>query len=463
MKITVAGIGPGDVQYLLPIVKTALAEADAVIGYDYYFQFIEGFLRAGAEQIRMPLGKEEARAQAAIDRAQTGANVVVIGSGDASIYSMAAIVYELAAKMEITDIELNTLPGISAFQAAGSLLGAPLGHDFCCLSLSDLMTPWAVIEKRIKAAAMGDFVTCLYNPRSVQRHWQLHRLRALFLEERQPDTPVAIVRHATRKQESQHITTLEQFDPNMVDMFCLVLIGNSQTFQYQEKLVTPRGYLHRKPQTGPEIQQESFRLVAKHLQNIPMTVPDKWVATRVIHTTGVLSDHEHYQASEGAIVQWEAYLKGGGHIVTDVTMVKAGITKSYLSQYGVQTHCLLNDEAATQLAEKEGLTRSQAAMRLAIAAFPNALYVVGNAPTALIEITDEIIRNPQFKPAGVIGVPVGFVNVLEAKAQLACTDVPQVIINGHRGGSNVAAAIVNAAFTLEAAENYYETQNTLAL
>ena len=144
---------------MLPVVKNALEKADVIIGYDYYFQFGASLFKEDAELISMPLGKEEARAHKAIEKAKEDKYVVVIGSGDASIYAMAAIVYEVVSKENHDDIELETLPGVSAFLAAGSKLGAPLGHDFCCISLSDLMTPWNRIEKRIRAAAMGDFVT----------------------------------------------------------------------------------------------------------------------------------------------------------------------------------------------------------------------------------------------------------------------------------------------------------------
>ncbi|MEJ7661675.1 MAG: precorrin-3B C(17)-methyltransferase [Hymenobacter sp.] len=155
---------------------------------------------------------------------------------------------------------MQTLPGISAFQAAAAWLGAPIGHDFCCPSLSDLMTPWATIEKRITAAATGDFVTSLYNPRSQKRNWQLSRLRAIFLEHRAPKRR-CIVRQVTRPEETVHLTTLAELDVTLVDMFCLVLIGNSQTYRFGDFLVTPRGYMARKPATGPEIQDESFRQI----------------------------------------------------------------------------------------------------------------------------------------------------------------------------------------------------------
>lgn len=458
MKITVAGLGPGDINYMLPVVKNALQKADVVIGYDYYFQFGQTLFKEDAELISMPLGKEEARAHKAVEKAQEDKYVVVIGSGDASIYAMAAIVYEVVSKENHNDIELETLPGVSAFLAVGSKLGAPLGHDFCCISLSDLMTPWNKIEQRIKAAAMGDFVTSLYNPKSKKRHWQLGKLQKIFLEERSPSTPVAIVRHVTRPEEEIKITTLGEFNPEDVDMFCLVMIGNSQTYQFKNYLVTPRGYLNRKPHIGKEIQQESFRIVTEHIKEIPFSIADKWAITRVIHTTGILEDFNHYSASPKVIENWHEHLKKGGEIITDVTMVKAGITKAFIKEFGNQIHCLLNDEDAQALAKSANITRSQAGIRKAIEKHPNALYVVGNAPTALFEIVDQIRDNTDFKPAGVVGVPVGFVNVLEAKEQLSQTNNTNwVIIEGNRGGSNVAAAIVNAAFTLPEASTYFKS------
>ncbi|WNH12485.1 precorrin-3B C(17)-methyltransferase [Thalassobellus suaedae] len=457
MKITIAGLGPGDINYILPIVKNVLQRADVIIGYDYYFQFGETFFKEGTELISMPLGKEEARAHKAIEKAKEGKYVVVIGSGDASIYSMAAIVYEIVSKENHETIELETLPGISAFLAVGSKLGAPLGHDFCCISLSDLMTPWNSIEKRIRAAAMGDFVTSLYNPKSKKRHWQLGRLKKLFLEERAPATPVAIVRHVTRPEENVILTTLEAFNPEDVDMFCLVMIGNSQTYRFKDYLITPRGYLNRKPHTGKEIQQESFKIVTEHIKELPFSISNKWAITRVIHTTGILEDSNHYSATPNAIENWYNHLKNGGDIVTDVTMVKSGITKAFTKEFNNQIHCLLNEEATELLAKLDDITRSQAGIRKAIEQYPNALYVVGNAPTALFEIVDQLRDNDSFKPIGIVGVPVGFVNVLEAKEQLSQTkNIDWVIIEGNRGGSNVAAAIVNAAFTLPEASNYFK-------
>ena len=278
----------------------------------------------------------------------------------------------------------------------------------------------------------------------------------MFLEERAPSTPVAIIRQVTRPEEELTITTLGAFNPEDVDMFCLVMIGNSQTYRFKDYLVTPRGYLNRKPHTGKEIQQESFRIVTEHIKELPFSIADKWAITRVIHTTGILEDFNQYSATSKAIENWHNHLKSGGEIVTDVTMVKAGITKAFTKEYGNQIHCLLNDEEAQLLAKSENITRAQAGIRKAIEKHPNALYVVGNAPTALFEIVEQLRENTTFKPVGVVGVPVGFVNVLEAKEQLSqIKHIDWVIIEGNRGGSNIAAAIVNAAFTLEEASTYF--------
>ncbi len=456
MQITIAGIGPGDQQYILPIVKERISNTEVIIGYSYYFQFVDQYIPPNAERIEMPLGKEAERAEKAIEKAQEGQSVMVIGSGDASIYSMASIVYEIVANRNLQDIELETLPGISAFLAAGSKLGAPLGHDFCCISLSDLMTPWGVIEKRIRGAALGDFVTCIYNPKSELRFWQLGRLKKLFLEERKSDTPVAIVRQVTREDENIRITTLCDLNPDWVDMFSLVLIGNSQTFQNGSHLITPRGYLNRKPQSGAEIQQASFELIAEQVRSLKMSKANKWATTRLVHTTGDLSDIDLLSTSDHAIAKIADHLKTGGEIVTDVTMVMAGITKQYLAKYGNKIHCFLNVDQVPALAEEQNLTRSQAAMKLAIESHPNALFVVGNAPTALFELVKTSRQNNDFKPAGIIGAPVGFINVIESKEQLQqLENIPWIVVSGNKGGSNLAASLVNAAFTLEEADNFY--------
>lgn len=448
MKISVVGIGPGGADYILPLAQHVLSNADTVIGYSYYFQFIEHLLKPGCACIGKELTEEEERATLAVNKCEKNKHIVVISSGDAGIYAMASLVYQCASNHPEKDIDLQTIPGISAFIAAAGKLGAPLGHDFCCISLSDLMTPWTTIEKRIQAAAMGDFVTSLYNPRSKKRFWQLERLKEIFLEHRSPSTPVAIIRQVTRADENIFITTLHDLDCDQVDMFSLVMIGNSQTYRFKNFLVTPRGYLARKPHTGEEIQKESFQQIEAGLKRTDLTAADRWAVIRCIHTTADFEYEELYRSTKNAIVTWNNYLKQGGTIVTDVTMVQAGISKEFIKKFNIQVVCYLNDETVPALAEKENITRSQAGIRMAIEKHPDALFVIGNAPTALMELCNQLIEN-KFNPQGIIGVPVGFVNVIESKLKLQTMSlIPYVVIKGRKGGSNVAASIVNAVLTL---------------
>ncbi|MEN0052100.1 MAG: precorrin-3B C(17)-methyltransferase [Mucilaginibacter sp.] len=451
--IKVVGIGPGSKDYILPIAQKAIQEADVIIGYHYYFQFITEFIREDALCIGKELSEEEKRAEIAIEKAIEGNKVVVIGSGDAGIYSMASIVYQKVAQSG-EDIELETIPGISAFVAAGSKLGAVLGHDFCCISLSDLMTPWKTIQKRIEAAAFGDFVTSIYNPKSVKRYWQLAKLKSIFLTHRHPETPVAICYQLGRLDEEITLTTLAALNIDDVDMFSLVVIGNSQTFKFKNHLITPRGYLDRKPLTGPEIQQASFKEIIDQLNVSQYQRDFLWTAIRCIHTSGDVDYINYLSTSQNAISIWHNYLINGGTIVTDVTMVQAGITKAFVSQYGSQVICLLNTDETLELSKKENLTRSQAGIRLAAQQYPHALFVIGNAPTALIEIADQV-KQGTINPAGIIGAPVGFINVIESKERLKTLPIPYALIEEKRGGSNFAAAIVNAAFSLDESENYF--------
>jgi precorrin-3B C17-methyltransferase len=449
--IKVVGLGPGHSDYIIPMATQAISEASVIIGYHYYFQFIQHIVRPDTLCIGKELSEEEKRAEIAIQHALEGEDVVVVGSGDASIYAMASIVYQKVAEQKL-DIHVETVPGISAFITAGSKLGAILGHDFCCISLSDLMTPWTTIEKRIHAAAMGDFVTGLYNPKSKKRYWQLGALKNIYLKYRPKTTPVAICKQLGRAEEEIKITTLEELDVDEVDMFCVVLIGNSQTLRYKDHLITPRGYLNRKPETGEEIQQASFKEILDNIPSNTLAEDALWAAIRCIHTSGDFEYINYLKTSEHAITIWHDYLINGGTIVTDVTMVAAGITKAYTSKYNNEVICMLNDKESFQLAEKEGLTRTQAGIKLAAKKHPKALFVIGNAPTALIEIADQIQKGI-LSPAGVIGAPVGFINVIESKERLkTISHIPYALITEKRGGSNFAAAIVNAVFTLKEAK-----------
>ena len=453
-KIIIAGIGPGSKEDITPAVLEAVREADAIVGYKYYFQFIEAYVKAGCECIDTGMKKERERAEQAFLLAEQGKTVVVISSGDAGLYGMAPLVYEMKLERD-SDVEIEALPGISAFQKAASLLGAPIGHDTCLISLSDLMTPWEVIERRIKAAAVGDFVTAVYNPKSHGRYWQLYRLQELFLQERSADTPVGYVRQAGREEQEVKVTTLGAFDPEDVDMFTVILIGNSQSYTAEGKMITPRGYYREKEEgienIGQSIMMESFRTIEGELRNKDIPLGHKWALLHAIHTTAdfemeriLYTDPEAVETLYNKVANGE--LKT---IVTDVTMVTSGIRKGALQRLGIEAKCYLSDPRVAEFSSANNITRTQAGIRLAVEEHPDALFAFGNAPTALMELCD-LIRKGKAHPAGIIAAPVGFVHVKESKHMVKpFKDIPKIIVEGRKGGSNLAATLCNAIMTFD--------------
>ena len=400
--------------------------------------------------------KERERAEQAFQLAEQDKTVVVISSGDAGIYGMAPLIYEMKRERK-SDIEIETLPGISAFQKAASLLGAPIGHDMCIISLSDLMTPWEVIERRIKATAVGDFVTAVYNPKSHGRYWQLYRLQELFLQERSADTPVGYVRQAGREEQEIKITTLADFDPEDVDMFTVVLIGNSQSYIAFGKFITPRGYYREESPLseglGRSIMIESFRTIASELKR-DYPLDHKWALLHAIHTTADFEMEDILHTDAGAVETLYKKVKDSTlkTIITDVTMVTSGIRKGALQRLGIEAKCYLSDPRVAEMAASKGITRTQAGIRLAVEEHPDALFVFGNAPTALMELCD-LIRKGEAHPAGIIAAPVGFVHVKESKHMVKpFKDIPKIIVEGRKGGSNLAATLCNAILTFDDAE-----------
>ena len=449
-KIIIAGLGPGNEGDMTLAVREALQSADVVVGYQYYFQFIKPYVREDCECVDTGMKKERQRAEQAFELAEQGKTVVVISSGDAGIYGMTPLIYEMQRHHAATDIEVSSLPGISAFQKAASLLGAPIGHDLCIISLSDLMTPWEVIERRIKAAAIGDFVTAVYNPKSHGRYWQLYRLQELFLQERSAETPVGYVRQAGRDDEEIKITTLGAFDPEDVDMFTVVLIGNSQSYIDDGHIITPRGYYREETNEGEKIGQnimiESFRTIAKELKRQDYPLDHKWALLHAIHTTADFDMENILYTDPGAVEALYNKVRTGAlkTIVTDVTMVTSGIRKGALQRLGVEAKCYLSDPRVAQMAEEKGITRTQAGIRLAVEEHPDALFAFGNAPTALMELC-ELIRKGKAHPAGIIAAPVGFVHVRESKHMVKpFREIPKIIVEGRKGGSNLAATLCNA-------------------
>lgn len=240
-RLAVVGLGPGATDLRTPRAVAELRRAAVVVGLDQYLDQVRDVLRPGTRVLSSGLGAEEARARAAVAEAAAGRAVALIGSGDAGVYAMASPALEYADER----IDVVGVPGVTAALAAGALLGAPLGHDHAYLSLSDLHTPWDVIERRVTAAAEGDFVTLFYNPRSRARDWQLGKALGILVAHRPPDTPVGVVRNASRPGEQVHLATLATLDPAIVDMYSVVVVGSSDTRLVAGRMVTPRGYRWR--------------------------------------------------------------------------------------------------------------------------------------------------------------------------------------------------------------------------
>ena len=247
-SLTVVGTGPGSAGYRAPAATHAIARADHIVGYGPYIDLL-GDAASGKQRHAFGLGEEATRCRVALDLAAAGGQVVLVSSGDPGIYAMAALVFELLDHENDgawNRVALDVVPGISAMQLAAARAGAPLGHDFCAISLSDLLTPWPVIEQRLRTAAAADFVVALYNPVSKQRRHQMATARDILLAQRPPDTPVIIARNLARDGESVRVLPLAELTVDDIDMLSVVIVGNSASRAVQRGsgrwVYTPRGY-----------------------------------------------------------------------------------------------------------------------------------------------------------------------------------------------------------------------------
>ncbi len=241
-KIFIVGIGPGNVDEMTPKARKLIDSADVIVGYKTYIKLIEKII-GDKKILASGMRQEIQRAQLAIDEAQKNLNVAVISSGDAGIYGMAGLLIEMILNLpENLQPKIEIAAGVSSLNSAAAILGAPLMHDFAVISLSDLMTPFELIKKRVKLASEGDFVIALFNPKSKSRVTHINEVQKILLEQRAGSTPVGIVTNAGRVDERKIISTLENFVDEQIDMFTLVLIGNSKTFVKGDYMITPRGY-----------------------------------------------------------------------------------------------------------------------------------------------------------------------------------------------------------------------------
>ncbi|MBM7867204.1 precorrin-3B C17-methyltransferase [Heliobacterium gestii] len=240
--MAVIGLGPGNRDQMTGRALQAIAEADAIVGYSTYVKLIEDLIE-GKDVRASGMRKEIDRACLAVDLALEGKAVVVVSSGDPGVYGMAGVVLEAVQQREAQGkVAVEVIPGVTSATAAAAVLGAPLMHDFAVISLSDLLTPWDLIRRRVESAAAGDFIITLYNPKSTKRVHQIEEVRQLLLQHRSPETPVGIVRNARREGEERVLTTLGEFLEHPIDMFTVLVIGNSQTYIRDGWMITPRGY-----------------------------------------------------------------------------------------------------------------------------------------------------------------------------------------------------------------------------
>jgi len=443
-RLYVVGTGPGDRDLLPPLAREALARCELVVGLDRYVDRIRGLLRPGTRVAASTIGGELERSRLAVAEAAKGAAVALVSGGDAGVYGMASPALAIAPP----EVEVIGVPGVTAALAAAALLGAPLGHDHCTISLSDLLTPWPEIRRRLEAAAAGDFVISLYNPRSADRRWQLEAARRLLLDHRQPGTPVGLVTDAYRTGQRVVLTTLGDLDPTRVGMTTTVVVGSSQTRMIAGRMVTPRGYPTPtstgsrrngvvRPWSDPRarhqgavhpIESESYRILRSLVDLSGLGPLSRAVAERVVHASGDPSYADDLVLDEGALEAGLAALRARAPVVVDARMVAAAITTR-------ATLCALD------LAEVPGGgTRAAAGVRAAAREVGcGAVWVIGCAPTAL-----EALLAVDAGPALVIGLPVGFVGAVEAKRALAGSPLPAVTNRSVKGGSAVAAAALNA-------------------
>lgn len=452
----VVGLGPGSPGLLTPDAGAAIDAAEVVVGYRGYLDRIADRL-ARKEVVGLDLGQEIERAEAALDRAEEGRTVALVSSGDAGVYGMGGVVWELAARRGSTT-EIVNIPGVTAALAASARLGAPLAHDWASVSLSDLLTPWDLIVDRVEAAARSDFVLALYNPRSRARTHQLVAVADLMLRYRDPGTPVGLVENAYRPDERIEVIRLDGLASADVSMFTTVIVGSSRTLVARGKMITPRIHeAKRGPNRvappspidpGEGIMAESLDLIDRELGPDPADPAERAILRRMIHATADFDHATNVRFGPGLIAASLAALRRGAAVLVDVMMLRAGVRRDLAGPLGIEVVCGLGETG-----NSDGLTRSAAGLRRAAERLGDGVVVaIGNAPTALIEAI-RLVEQEGWRPAAIVGIPVGFVGVVESKNRLIEQGhVPFLTSLGRKGGTAVTAAAVNALLELAGRE-----------
>ena len=273
-RLEVVGLGSGGLNGITLAAQKSLKSAEAVYGYNLYLEQAKPHIKK-AKMFKSGMTSEMRRAEEAIDSALAGRRTVVVSGGDAGVYAMAGAVFEVAATRSLPlgrgpgKLRIKVVPGVPAMVAGAALLGAPLTHDFCAISLSDRLTPWELIEKRLSLAAQADFVIAIYNPKSRERDWQLGRAVELLLEHKSPDTAVGITARIGRAGQETNITTLSQLPEATVDMQTILLVGNKSTFVHHNFMITPRGYVNKYGSESPRAVRKMAQDEKKKAQDSP--------------------------------------------------------------------------------------------------------------------------------------------------------------------------------------------------
>ena len=452
--LSVVGIGPGSIDLLAQRAIERISNADVLIGNERYVEHIQQIIPQRVRVIKGRMGDEVERAKLAVELS-THKNVVVISGGDAGIYGMASLIFEVLDSSSNAEVEV--IPGVTAASAVSSILGAPISNDFAVISLSDLLIPWSDIERKAEDLARMDIAVVIYNPSSKTRRTQLERTHEIFMRHRSPKSIVGIVRNAERNDCKVNITTLDKMLDYKIDMSTTVIIGSSSTKILGNKMVTPRGY-HRKynlPTTDvqreeqakvspSEIAQES-RSIARNIVRTSTLFPhEQKVAERVIIANGDPTLLGSLIFKHSPVERGIECVRDGKSIITDIEMVRVGINKKSLKKS--QVLCFLNEDTAKEISREEGITRSAAGVRLARNHIHGNVIVIGNSPTACLELF-EIVKSG-VRPNLIVATPVGFINAAESKEKILSTDIPCIAIRGRRGGTPSAVAIINEIIQL---------------
>ncbi len=456
--LSVVSIGPGSLDLLTERARARISSADVIMGNARYIELIREIIPKGSEVITGRMGTEVERAKKAVELGKHK-NVVVVSGGDAGIYGMAGLVLEVIGDFN-TDSKLEIIPGITAASAASALLGAPLSNDFAIVSLSDLLVPWSEIEKKLEGLAKTDIAVVIYNPKSKNRTVQLEKAYEIFMRFRDAKTIVGIVRNAEREGCEIEITALEDLPDSYhrIDMSTTVIIGCAGTKNLGGRMVTRRGYERKYNydsgggntgnqgqekrdyiEAGSRIWEKSKAIVGDIVSKYSgsLSEHERRVVERVVFANADPSFLDVLVFKHNPVEKGIRSIKDGKTLITDIEMVKAGINKKYKGK----VKCFVNAPKAMEIAEKGDVTRTAAGVRLAKELIHDNIIVIGNSPSACLELFALIEQG--IKPAIIVAAPVGFVNAAEAKEMILSSGIPCVVVKGARGGTPSAVAIIN--------------------